>query len=83
MSKFMCNNLRNSMTKNRFLEHVHKTECIKTKQDLELLMLLKGNSFQNVTFFASIHKKVEKNDIFVPKSQIFAFSMPFNLTEMV
>ena len=26
--------------------------------DLEFFMLLKGNSFQNLTFFARIHKKL-------------------------
>ena len=54
-----------------------------TEDDLEFLMLLKENYFQNVTFFARIHKKLWKNSIFLPKSQRFAFSMPFNLTEMV
>ena len=29
-----------------------------TEDELEFLMLLKGNSFQNVTFFAIIHKKL-------------------------
>ena len=29
-----------------------------TEDELEFLMLLKGNSFQNVTFFARIHKKL-------------------------
>ena len=54
-----------------------------TEDDLEFLMLLKRNFFQNVTFFATIHKKLWKNNIFLPKAQRFAFSMPFNLTEVV
>ena len=54
-----------------------------TEHDLEFIMLLKGNSFQNVTFFTRIYKKLKKNDIFLPKSQRFAFSVPFVLTEMV
>ena len=54
-----------------------------TEHDLEFLMLLKGNPFQNVTFFARIHEKLQKNKIFLPNSQRFAFSMPFNLTVMV
>ena len=53
------------------------------ESDLEFFMLLKGNSFQNVTFVARIQKKSYKNNIFLPKSQGFAFSVPFNLTEMV
>ena len=79
----MQNNLRNSMTKNRFLQHVQKTMNTSTEHDLEFLMLLEGNSFQNVNFFARIYKKLQKNNKFLPKSQIFAFSMPFSLTEMV
>ena len=31
---------------------------ISTEDDLELLMLLKGNSFQNVTFFRNNSQKV-------------------------
>ena len=54
-----------------------------TEHDLEFLLLLKGNSFQNVTFFARIYKKLQKNNIFLPKSQRFPFFVPFNLTEMV
>ena len=42
------------------------------EHDFEFLMLLKGNSFQNVTFFARIHKKLWKN-IFLPTSQICIF----------
>ena len=54
-----------------------------TGHDLEFLMLLKGSFFQSVTFFVEIDKKLYKNNIFLPKSQRFPFSMPFNLTEMV
>ena len=45
------------MTKNRFLQHVQKTEHI-NEGDLEFFILLKGNSFQNETFSAMIHKKL-------------------------
>ena len=57
VSKFMLNILRNSMTKNRFL-HVQKTLSASTVHDLEFLMLLKGNSLQNVTFFCKNSQKV-------------------------
>ena len=53
-----------------------------TEYDVEFLTLLKGNSFQNVTFFCKNPQKVIKNNIFLPKSQKFAFSVPLNLTEM-
>ena len=43
-----------------------------TEGDLDFFRLLKGNSFQNVTFFARIHKKLWKN-IFLPTSQICIF----------
>ena len=45
------------MTKNIFLQYVRKTERINW-HDLELLMLLKGNPFQNVTFFSKNPQKV-------------------------
>ena len=48
VAKFMYNNLRDAITKTRFLQHVYKT----------FSMLLKGNSFQNVTFSARIYKKL-------------------------
>ena len=55
-----------------------------TEDDLEFLMLLKGNSFQNVTFFSQEStKSYRRITFFLPKSQRFAFFMPFNLTEMV
>ena len=47
------------MTKNRFPQHVQETEG-----DLEFFMLLKGNFFQNVTFFARIREKLLKTNIF-------------------
>ena len=54
-----------------------------TGDDLEFLVLLKENPFAKGNFFfAIIHKKLWKN-IFILKSQRFAFSIPFNLTEMV
>ena len=46
------------MTKNRFLQHVQKTMNTSTEHHLEFLMLLKGNSFQNVTFFRKNPQKV-------------------------
>ena len=53
------------------------------EHDFEFLMLLKGNSFQNVTFFARIHKKLWWTNNFLLKIQRFAFSVPFNVIEMV
>ena len=46
------------MTKNRFLQHVQKTMNTSTEHDLEFLMLLEGNSSQNVTFFRKNQQKV-------------------------
>ena len=54
-----------------------------TEHDLEFVMLLKGNSGQNVIFFRKNPQKVIEDNIFLSKSQRFAFSMPFNLTAMV
>ena len=54
-----------------------------TEGDLDFFRLLKGNSFQNVTFFARIHKKLWWTNIFLLKIQRFAFSVPFNVIEMV
>ena len=55
-----------------------------TEHDLEFLMLLKGNSFQNVTFLLEEStKSYRRTKLFLPKSQRFAFSIPFSLTEMV
>ena len=54
-----------------------------TEHNLEFLMLLKGNSFRNVTFLSKNPQKVIEELDFLPKSQRFAFSMSFNLTEMV
>ena len=57
---------------------------ISTEHDLESLMLLRGNSFQNVTFFSQESTKSYRRIAFVlPKSQIFAFFMPFNFAGMV
>ena len=57
---------------------------ISTEHDLESLMLLRGNSFQNVTFFSQEStKSYRRITFFLPKSQRFTFSMPFNLTKMV
>ena len=40
-----------------------------TEHDLEFLMLLKGNSFQNVTFFSRKNpQKVIEDKINIPKS---------------
>ena len=68
------------MKKKIFFQRVQKTSI---ESDLQFLMLLKGNSFQNATFFARIHKKLQTKNIFFPNSQRFAFSAPLNLTEMV
>ena len=54
-----------------------------TEHELEFFMLLKGNSFQNVTFFRKNPREVIQEEYFLSKSQRFAFSMPFNLTEIV
>ena len=55
-----------------------------TENDLEFLMLLKGNSLQNVPFFTEEPtKSYRRITFFIPKSKRFAFSVPFNLTEMV
>ena len=56
-----------------------------TEHDLEFLMLFNGKSVSNVTFFfKSLQKVIYRRIIFfLPKSQKFAFSMLFNLTEMV
>ena len=54
-----------------------------TEHDLEFLRLLKGKSFQNATFSRKNPQKVIEEQHFLPKSQRFAFSIPFNLTEMV
>ena len=44
------------------------------EHDLEFRLLLKWNFFQNVTFFARIHKKLSKNNIFfTKKSEICIF----------
>ena len=56
MSKFMYNILKNSMTKNVW--NMFRKLNASTKHDLEFLMLLKGNSFQNVTFFRKNPQKV-------------------------
>ena len=53
-----------------------------TEHDLEFLMLLKGSSFQNVTFFDKNPQKFIEYH-FLPKSQRFAFSVPFNSIEKV
>ena len=58
VSKFMQNILRNSVTKNRFLQNTFRKLNASTEHDLEFSMLLKGNSLQNVTFFVRIHKKL-------------------------
>ena len=52
---------------------------VSTEHDLEFLMVLTGNSLQNVTFFRKNPQKVT----FLPKSQIFTFSMSFDLTKML
>ena len=41
-----------------------------TEHDLEFLMLLKGNSFQNVTFFRKNPQKVIEEYFFTKKSEI-------------
>ena len=51
VSKFMQHILRNSMTKNRFLN-------TSTEHDLEFLMLFNENSFPNVTFLLKNPQKV-------------------------
>ena len=53
----MQNNLRNYMTKNRFLKYVQKMDT-STESDLEFLVLLKRNSYQNITFFRKNPQKV-------------------------
>ena len=50
VSKFMHNILRNSMKKIDFCNMFRKLNT-STEHDLEFLMVLKGNSFQNVIFF--------------------------------
>ena len=45
-----------------------------TEDDLEFLMLLKGNSFENVTLFSNNPQNVtEKYYFFTKKSEIFIF----------
>ena len=53
----MQSNLRNSMTKNRFLKYVQKMDT-STESDLEFLVLLTENSQQNITFFRKNPQKV-------------------------
>ena len=48
------------MTKNILFQRVQKTS---TESDLQFLMLLKGNSFQNATFLARIHKMLQTKNI--------------------
>ena len=82
MPKFMKSILRNSMTKD-FCNIFRKLNA-STEHDLEFLMLLKGNPFQNGTFFSQeCTKSYRRITFFLPKSLRFAFSMPFNLTKMV
>ena len=86
VSKFMQNTLRNSMTRNRFLQHVQKT-CLDfcnmfiNWEWFGIPHAPQRKFFPKCNFFFSrIHKKLQKNNIFLPK---FAFSVPFNLMEMV
>ena len=44
-----------------------------TEHDLEFLMLLKGNSFQNVTFFRKNPQKVIEEYFFIKKPEICIF----------
>ena len=61
------------MTKNRCLQHVQKTEHI-TESDLEFLELLKGNSFQNVTFCSQEStKSIEEEHFFNQKVRVLDF----------
>ena len=71
------------MIKDRFLQHVQKTMNTSTEHHLEFLMLLKGNTFQNVTFSQESTKSYRRKTFFLPKRQRFAFFVPFNLTEKV
>ena len=51
-----------------------------TEHDLGFFMLPKENSFQNVTFSSQEATKIYRR---ITLSQRFAFSVPFNFTEMV
>ena len=53
------------MSKNRFLQHVQKTEH--HEGDLEFFMQLKRNSFRKLIFFTRINKKLQKTNIFLLK----------------
>ena len=44
-----------------------------TEHELEFLMLLKGNSFQNVTFFRKNPQKVIEEYFFIKKPEICIF----------
>ena len=71
------------MTKKDFCNIFRKLNT-SNEHDLELLVLLNGDSFQNVTFFSQEStKSYRRITFFLPKRQKFAFSVPFNLTEMV
>ena len=62
------------MTKNRFLKYVQKTEHVNWAW-FGIPHAAQNKLFPRCNFFARIHKKLEKNNNFLPKSQIFAFSM--------
>ena len=65
------------MIKNRFLQHVQKIMNTSTEHHLEFLMLLKGNSFQSVTFSQESTKSYRRKTSFLPKRQRFAFFCAF------
>ena len=86
--KNMCQNLyriylRNSVTKNRFLQHVQKTEYINWAS-FRIPHAAQRKFFPKCNFFSQeFTKRYRGITYFLPKSQRFAFSVPFNLTEKV
>ena len=78
----MYNNLRNSMTKNRFSQHVQKTEHINWVW-FGILHAAQRKLFPKFNFFHKNPQKVIEDEHFLLKSQRFASSVSFNVTERV